>query len=69
MKARKGSACHSSQTGKPKNNFDGKVDAADMVYVVKNFGLQNPTASNPPKAKKTYKETSLDEILNQLGIN
>ncbi|MFF2876352.1 S8 family serine peptidase [Gottfriedia sp. NPDC057991] len=49
-------------------NFDKKVDANDMNYVVKNFGLKNNTVPNAPNAKKIYKGTTLDSILAQLGM-
>ncbi|MGD6830622.1 S8 family serine peptidase [Sutcliffiella halmapala] len=49
-------------------NFDKVVDKKDMDYIVKNFGLQNPTVSNAPKAKKSYKGATLDSILIQLDI-
>jgi subtilisin family serine protease len=48
-------------------NFDGVVNKKDMDFVVKNFGLQNSTVPNPPKAKKSYKGVTLDEVLSQLG--
>ncbi|MES9684996.1 hypothetical protein ABWK22_19260, partial [Gottfriedia acidiceleris] len=50
-------------------NFDKVVDAKDMDYVVKNFGLQNSTVPSPPKAKKSYKGATLDSILTDLGLN
>ncbi len=49
-------------------NFDGVVDKKDMDYVVKNYGLQNSTVLNPPKAKTTYKGVTLDDVLTQLGL-
>ncbi|XRG79424.1 S8 family serine peptidase [Rossellomorea sp. GAMAL-10_SWC] len=49
-------------------NFDGVVDKKDMDYVVKNYGLQNSTVPNPPKAKTSYKGVTLDDVLNQLGL-
>ncbi|MCC3649377.1 S8 family serine peptidase [Cytobacillus oceanisediminis] len=49
-------------------NFDKVVDEKDINYIVKNFGLQNPTVSKAPKAKKSYKGSTLDSILSQLGI-
>ena len=49
-------------------NFDGVVNKKDMDYVVKNFGLQNSTVPNPPKAKTTYKGVTLDNVLTQLGL-
>lgn len=49
-------------------NFDTVVDKKDMDYIVKNFGLQNPTVENAPKAKGSYKGVTLDTILSQLGI-
>ncbi|MGG0175691.1 S8 family serine peptidase [Gottfriedia acidiceleris] len=50
-------------------NFDKVVDAKDMDYVVKNFGLQNSTVPNPPNAKKSYKGATLDSIFTELGLN
>ncbi len=49
-------------------NFDGIVNKKDMDYVVKNFGLQNTTVPNPPKAKVAYKGVTLDDVLTQLGL-
>ncbi|MEH7512081.1 dockerin type I domain-containing protein, partial [Gottfriedia acidiceleris] len=49
-------------------NFDGVVNKKDMDYVVKNFGLQNSTVPNPPKAKTAYKGETLDDVLSQLGL-
>ncbi|PFH92643.1 dockerin type I domain-containing protein [Bacillus sp. AFS088145] len=49
-------------------NFDKIVDAKDMNYVVKNFGLKNSTVSNAPNAKKTYKGATLDNVLTKLGL-
>jgi subtilisin family serine protease len=49
-------------------NFDGKVDKKDMDYVVKNYGLQNSTVPDPPKAKTSYKGVTLDTVLSQLGL-
>jgi hypothetical protein len=49
-------------------NFDKIVDAKDMNYVVKNFGLKNTTVSNAPNAKKTYKGATLDSVLTKLGL-
>lgn len=49
-------------------NFDGVVDKKDMDYVVKNFGLQNSSVPNPPKAKNSYKGVTLDDVLTQLGL-
>ncbi|UPM55429.1 S8 family serine peptidase [Gottfriedia acidiceleris] len=49
-------------------NFDGKVDAADMGFVKKNYLMQNPTATNAPKPKKTYKGQTLESVLESLNI-
>jgi len=49
-------------------NFDKVVDSKDMNYVVKNFGLQNPTVDNAPKAKNSYKGKTLESILKELGM-
>ncbi|MEH7514832.1 dockerin type I domain-containing protein, partial [Gottfriedia acidiceleris] len=49
-------------------NFDKVVDKKDMDYIVKNFGLKNPTVSNAPKAKTAYKGVTLDDVLTQLGL-
>jgi len=49
-------------------NFDKVVDKKDMEYIIKNFGLQNKTVSNAPKAKTIYKGATLDSILSQLGL-
>lgn len=49
-------------------NFDGVVNKKDMDFVVKNYGLQNSTVPNPPKAKTAYKGVTLDDVLTQLGL-
>ncbi|PEJ52241.1 hypothetical protein CN692_22060 [Bacillus sp. AFS002410] len=49
-------------------NFDGVVNKKDMDYVIKNYGLQNSTVPNPPKAKTAYKGVTLDDVLTQLGL-
>ncbi|PEJ49318.1 hypothetical protein CN692_22995 [Bacillus sp. AFS002410] len=49
-------------------NFDGVVNKKDMDYIVKNYGLQNSTVPNPPKAKTAYKGVTLDDVLTQLGL-
>ncbi|MFF2874958.1 dockerin type I repeat-containing protein [Gottfriedia sp. NPDC057991] len=49
-------------------NFDGKVDATDMGFVKKNYLMQNPTAPNAPKPKKTYKGQTLESVLESLNI-
>ncbi|MFF3024963.1 S8 family serine peptidase [Gottfriedia sp. NPDC057948] len=50
-------------------NFDKVVDKKDMDFVVRNFGLQNPTVDEAPKPKTTYKGATLDSILTELGLN
>ncbi|WP_108669225.1 S8 family serine peptidase [Peribacillus acanthi] len=49
-------------------NFDKVVDEKDMNYITKNYGLQNPTVADAPKAKDSYKGTTLDNILTKLGL-
>ncbi|WP_342542370.1 S8 family serine peptidase [Paenisporosarcina sp. FSL H8-0542] len=49
-------------------NFDGVVDKKDMDLLIKNYGLQNSTVPNAPKAKTKYKGSTLDTVLNQLGL-
>ncbi|PGM58312.1 S8 family serine peptidase [Bacillus sp. AFS053548] len=49
-------------------NFDGVVDKKDMNLLIKNYGLQNSTVPNPPKAKTSYKGASLDTVLSELGL-
>lgn len=49
-------------------NFDKVVDSKDMKYITKNFGLQNPTVQDAPKAKSSYKGKTLDSILKELGL-
>ncbi len=49
-------------------NFDKIVDKTDMNYIIKNFGLQNPTVPDAPKAKDSYKGVTLDQILGELGL-
>ncbi|XZF76716.1 S8 family serine peptidase [Bacillus sp. AL-1R] len=50
-------------------NFDKVIDKKDMDYIIKNFGLQNPTVNKAPKPKTTYKGATLDSILSDLGLN
>jgi hypothetical protein len=51
-------------------NFDRPVDNKDdMEYIIKNYGLQNPSVSDAPKAKTSYKGVTLDDVLTQLGLN
>ncbi|QED46895.1 hypothetical protein [Cytobacillus dafuensis] len=49
-------------------NFDGVVDKKDMDYIIKNYGIQNPSVSDAPKAKTSYKGVTLDDVINQLGL-
>ncbi|MEH6937876.1 S8 family serine peptidase [Bacillus sp. JJ664] len=49
-------------------NFDKVIDEKDMDYIIKNFGEKNPTVSNAPKAKNSYKGATLDSILAELGL-
>lgn len=49
-------------------NFDGVVDKKDMDLLINNYGLQNSTVSNAPKAKTSYKGSTLDTVLSQLGL-
>ncbi|PNB76480.1 hypothetical protein C1X30_33495, partial [Pseudomonas sp. FW305-BF6] len=49
-------------------NFDKVVDKKDMDFIVKNFELKNPTVSNAPKPKTSYKGATLDTVLSQLGL-
>jgi hypothetical protein len=49
-------------------NFDGIVDQKDMNYVIQNYGLQNDSVSNAPKAKDTYRGVTLNMVLSQLGL-
>ncbi|PEJ51258.1 hypothetical protein CN692_22790 [Bacillus sp. AFS002410] len=49
-------------------NFDGVVDKKDMDLLIHNYGLQNSTVPNPPKAKTSYKGATLDTVLSQLGL-
>ncbi|MGG0176518.1 S8 family serine peptidase [Gottfriedia acidiceleris] len=49
-------------------NFDGKVDAADMGFVEKNYLMKNPTAPNAPTPKKNYKGQNLESVLKTLNI-
>ncbi|MEE6450166.1 S8 family serine peptidase [Gottfriedia acidiceleris] len=50
-------------------NFDKVVDAKDMAFIVKNFGLQNPTVDHAPKPKTTNEGKTLDSILKDLGLD
>ncbi|MFP3512832.1 hypothetical protein SB775_25105 [Peribacillus sp. SIMBA_075] len=49
-------------------NFDRVVDKKDMDLLIKNYGLQNSKVPNAPKAKTKYKGSTLDTVLNQLGL-
>ncbi len=49
-------------------NFDGIIDKKDMDLLIKNYGLQNSTVPNAPKAKTKYKGSTLDTVLIQLGL-
>jgi subtilisin family serine protease len=49
-------------------NFDGKVDAKDMVFVQKNYFLQNEDEPNAPEPKTSYNGKTLITILSELGI-
>ncbi|USK34980.1 S8 family serine peptidase [Bacillus sp. F19] len=49
-------------------NFDKIVDKKDMDYVIKNYGLQNDSVPDAPRAKDTYKGITLDKVLSQLGL-
>ncbi|MGG1675010.1 S8 family serine peptidase [Neobacillus sp. NRS-1170] len=49
-------------------NFDGTVNAKDFVFVEKNFGIQNPTVTNAPKAVSKYKSKSVEDIKEELKI-
>ncbi|PGZ88592.1 S8 family serine peptidase [Bacillus sp. AFS029533] len=49
-------------------NFDKVVDKKDMDFIIKNYGLKNPTVANAPKAKTSYKGVTLDTVLSQLGL-
>ncbi|MEK4069008.1 S8 family serine peptidase [Peribacillus sp. FSL R5-0717] len=49
-------------------NFDGVVDKKDMDLLIKNYGLQNSTVPNAPKAKTSYKGSTLDTVLIKLGL-
>lgn len=49
-------------------NFDKVIDSKDMNYIIKNFGLQNPTVEDAPKVKMTYNGATLESILTQLGL-
>ncbi|PEL13456.1 S8 family serine peptidase [Bacillus sp. AFS017336] len=50
-------------------NFDKVVDKKDMDFIIKNFGLQNKTVQDVPKAKTSYKGATLDSILEMLGLS
>lgn len=39
-----------------------------MDYVIKNYGLQNGSVPNAPRAKEKYKGVTLDMVLSQLGL-
>ncbi|MFP7299111.1 S8 family serine peptidase [Neobacillus niacini] len=49
-------------------NFDGTVDAKDFAFVEKNFSMQNPWVTTPPKAKEKYKGKTLEIIKTELTI-
>lgn len=50
-------------------NFDKVVNKDDMYFVVKNFGMKNPTVLNAPTVTKEYNGKSLDKILAALNIS
>ncbi|WP_088068157.1 S8 family serine peptidase [Gottfriedia luciferensis] len=49
-------------------NYDGVVDEKDMQYVINNYLMQNPWIDNSPKASKSYKGKTLDDILHEVGM-
>ncbi|WRP07291.1 S8 family serine peptidase [Rossellomorea aquimaris] len=48
-------------------NFDGTVDMNDFTFIETNFGLQNPTDPNAPKAKTKHKNKTLETIRKELA--
>jgi hypothetical protein len=48
-------------------NFDGIVDAKDFAFVEKNFLMQNPWVSAPPKPTEKYKGKTLESIKTELA--
>lgn len=49
-------------------NFDGTVDAKDIGFVQENYLVQNKYVENPPAAKETHDDKTLESILKELGI-
>jgi subtilisin family serine protease len=49
-------------------NFDGVVDAKDMIYVQTNYLLQNEDVENAPEPKTSYNGKTLQMILAELRI-
>ncbi|MFJ5761334.1 hypothetical protein ACIQAA_19950 [Neobacillus sp. NPDC093182] len=50
-------------------NYDGKVDAKDMMFVKKYYLMKNPDVMTQKQAVTIYKGKILDEILQPLGLN
>jgi hypothetical protein len=49
-------------------NFDGKVDAKDMSFVIKYYGMKNPDVMSQKPALTRYKWKELQDILKALGL-
>jgi hypothetical protein len=39
-----------------------------MNYIIKNYGLQNPSVTDASKAMNSYKGVTLDDVLTKLGL-
>jgi len=49
-------------------NYDGVVDEKDMQYVINNYLMQNPWNDNSPKPDKKFKNKTLDDVLQEVGM-
>ncbi|WP_404445841.1 S8 family serine peptidase [Sutcliffiella horikoshii] len=50
-------------------NFDGTVDRKDLDLVVQNYLIQNPDAQDPPEPQTESEGVTLEDILEELGVN
>ncbi|WP_341357121.1 S8 family serine peptidase [Rossellomorea sp. y25] len=50
-------------------NFDRTVDNKDLNWVVQNYLLQNPDVQDPPEPQTESEGVTLEDILEELGVN
>ncbi|MGM0830590.1 MAG: S8 family serine peptidase [Bacillota bacterium] len=50
-------------------NFDGNVDSKDLDLVVQNYLLKNPDVQDPPEPQTESEGVTLEDILEELGVN